>query len=44
MIGGLGAMVPGRRQEIAALGLKSIFAGTLATCLTGALAGLLFLF
>ena len=41
MIGGLGAMVPERRGEIVALGLKSIFAGTLATCLTGAVVGLL---
>ena len=36
MIGGLGTMCPERRGEIAALGLKSILAGTLATCLTAA--------
>ena len=36
MIGGLGTMCPERRGEIAALGLKSIIAGTLATCLTAA--------
>jgi len=41
MIGGLGAMVPERRGEIVALGMKSIFAGTLATLLTGAVVGLL---
>jgi len=41
MIGGLAAMVPERRAEIAALGLKSIVAGTLATCSTGAVVGLL---
>jgi concentrative nucleoside transporter, CNT family len=36
MIGGLGTMCPGRRAEVVALGLKSIAAGTLATCLTAA--------
>jgi concentrative nucleoside transporter, CNT family len=41
MIGGLGAMVPERRQEIVTLGLKSILAGTLATCMTGAVVGIL---
>jgi CNT family concentrative nucleoside transporter len=41
MIGGMGTMVPERRAEIVALGLKSIIAGTLATCLTGAVVGVL---
>ena len=41
MIGGLGAMVPDRRSEVVALGLRSIVAGTIATCLTGAVAGLM---
>jgi CNT family concentrative nucleoside transporter len=41
MIGGLGAMAPERRGEIVALGFKSILAGTLATAMTGALAGML---
>jgi len=41
MIGGLGAMVPERRGEIVALGLKSIVAGTLATCMTATVVGLL---
>jgi CNT family concentrative nucleoside transporter len=36
MIGGLGTMCPGRRAEIVGLGMKSIVAGTLATCLTAA--------
>jgi CNT family concentrative nucleoside transporter len=36
MIAGLGTMCPERRSEIAALGMKSIVAGTLATCLTAA--------
>lgn len=41
MIGGMGTMAPDRRKEIAALGLRSIVAGTLATCMTGAVVGLL---
>ncbi|MCU7809836.1 MAG: nucleoside:proton symporter, partial [Candidatus Thiodiazotropha sp. (ex Notomyrtea botanica)] len=40
MLGGLGAMVPERRKEIVSLGMKSIVAGTLATLLTGTVAGL----
>jgi CNT family concentrative nucleoside transporter len=40
MIGGMGAMVPERREEIVALGFRSIAAGTIATCMTGAVAGL----
>jgi CNT family concentrative nucleoside transporter len=40
MIGGLGTMCPERRSEIVSLGFKSIFAGTLATCLTAATVGL----
>jgi concentrative nucleoside transporter, CNT family len=40
MIGGMGAMVPERRDEIVSLGFRSIVAGTLATCMTGAIAGL----
>lgn len=42
LIGGLAAMVPQRRAEIAELGFKSIVAGTLATCMTAAVAGLFF--
>ncbi len=41
MIGGLGAMVPERRAEVVALGLRSILSGTIATCLSGAVVGLL---
>jgi CNT family concentrative nucleoside transporter len=41
MIGGLGTMCPERRAEVVALGLKSIVAGTLATCLTAATVALL---
>lgn len=40
LIGGMGAMVPERRGEIVSLGMKSIVAGTLATCLTAAVVGL----
>ena len=39
MIGGLGAMIPERRPEIVALGMRSILGGTLATCMSGAVAG-----
>lgn len=41
MLGGLGAMAPERRDEIVALGLKSIVSGTIATCMTGAIVGIL---
>jgi len=41
MIGGLATMVPERRDEVVGLGLKSIVAGTLATCCTGAVVGIL---
>ncbi len=41
MIGGMGTMVPQRRNEIVSLGFRSIIAGTLATCMTGAVVGIL---
>jgi CNT family concentrative nucleoside transporter len=41
MVGGMAAMVPERRAEFAILGLRSLVSGTLATCISGALAGLL---
>ena len=41
LVGGMGAMLPDRRAEIAALGLRSIVSGTIATCLSGAVVGLL---
>ena len=41
LIGGMGAMVPERRAEIVALGLRSILSGTLATCMSGAVIGML---
>jgi CNT family concentrative nucleoside transporter len=41
LVGGMSAMVPERRDEIATLGLRSLISGTLATCTSGAWAGLL---
>jgi CNT family concentrative nucleoside transporter len=41
MIGGMGTMVPQRRNEIVSLGFRSIIAGTLATCMTGAVVSIL---
>ncbi len=41
MIGGMGTMAPSRRNEIVALGFRSIVAGTLATCMTGAVIGII---
>ena len=38
-IGGLGAMIPARRHEIVGLGMRSILSGTIATCMSGAVAG-----
>jgi CNT family concentrative nucleoside transporter len=40
LIGGMGAMIPERRGEIVELGMKSIVAGTIATCMTAAVVGL----
>jgi CNT family concentrative nucleoside transporter len=42
MIGGMGTMVPERREEIVSLGMKSILAGVLATCMTGAVIGMFY--
>ncbi|HZE62203.1 MAG TPA: nucleoside transporter C-terminal domain-containing protein [Burkholderiales bacterium] len=42
MIGGLGTMCPERRGEVVSLGMKSIVAGTLATCFTAASVALIF--
>ena len=39
-IGGIAAMAPGRRADIAALGLKAMFCGSLATFQTAAIAAL----
>ena len=40
MIGGLGSMVAERRNEIVALGWRSLLAGTIATAMTGAVVGI----
>jgi len=40
VLGGLGGMVPERRPDLARLGLKAILAGSLATFLSGTIAGL----
>ena len=41
MIGGLGTMAPSRRNEIVSLGFRTIVAGTIATCMTGAVVGIM---
>jgi CNT family concentrative nucleoside transporter len=41
MIGGLAVIAPERRGDVVALGLRSIVAGTLATCLTAATVALI---
>jgi CNT family concentrative nucleoside transporter len=41
MIGGMGAMAPERKHDIVSLGLRSILSGTIATCMSGALVGML---
>ncbi len=41
MIGGLGAMIPERKTEVIHLAAKSVLSGTIATCLSGAVVGLL---
>jgi len=41
VIGGMGAMIPDRRSEVASLGLRSLFSGTAATCMSAAVVGML---
>jgi len=41
LLGGMGGMAPSRRGDLAELGLRAILAGTLATLMTGCVAGLL---
>ena len=41
LLGGLGSLVPSRRQEIARLGLKAVLAGTFANLSSAAIAGIL---
>jgi len=40
-VGGIGALVPERRQDLARLGLKALLIATLATALSAAIAGVL---
>jgi CNT family concentrative nucleoside transporter len=41
LLGGIGGLAPGRRAEVAALGLRSILAGSLASFMTACVAALL---
>jgi CNT family concentrative nucleoside transporter len=41
LIGGIGSLAPERRDEVVALGMNALVAGTLATCMTGAVVGIL---
>lgn len=40
-IGGIGALAPGRRSELARLGLRAMFGGALASWMTATIAGML---
>lgn len=40
-IGGIGALAPGRRTDLARLGLKALFCGTMASYLSATIAGIL---
>ncbi|MEO0481851.1 MAG: nucleoside transporter C-terminal domain-containing protein [Planctomycetota bacterium] len=40
-VGGLSSIAPDRKADLAGIGFRAMFAGALATCMTGALAGLL---
>lgn len=42
LIGGLTTIAPERKKEIVELGIKSIIGGTLATCMTGTIVGILY--
>ena len=42
LLGGLGSMAPSRRPDIAQLGLKALFAATLANLMSAAIAGFFF--
>jgi concentrative nucleoside transporter, CNT family len=43
LLGGLGAMAPSRRPDIARLGMRAVIAATLANLLSGAIAGMFIL-
>ncbi len=40
-VGGIGGLEPSRRNDLARLGLRAMFGGTLACCMTGAIAGVI---
>ena len=40
-IGGTGSLAPGRKSEIAELGLRAVVCGSLATCMTAVIAGVM---
>jgi CNT family concentrative nucleoside transporter len=40
-LGGIGAMAPSRRGDLARLGLKAMFVGAAVSCMSGAIAGVL---
>lgn len=40
-LGGIGPLAPERRKDLATIGLKAVLAGSLATCMTATLAGLI---
>jgi CNT family concentrative nucleoside transporter len=37
----MGTMAPDRRSEIVSLGLRAVVAGTISTCMTGAVVGII---
>ena len=41
-IGGIGPLVPSRRSDLAQLGLRAMFGGMLAACMTACVAGMKF--
>lgn len=43
LLGGLGAMAPSRRPDIARLGMRAVIAATIANLLSGAIAGMFIL-
>jgi CNT family concentrative nucleoside transporter len=42
MLGGIGALVPERRSELLSLAPKTLISGTIVTCITGAIVGLVY--
>ena len=40
-IGGIGGIAPGTRGTLAKIGLRAMFAGAIAACMTGTIAGIL---